>query len=202
MLGLPESVSVKKIIPKKHLYTQGSVSSAEQKEIDLYIKQISVVGEISDRTIPALDTDDEFKAIFFVAVQLKNYECPDKIAEKLFKLIKQKFVLILNYENKLQLIMHYGKLRKSIVKDSSEWNLKITGLSVRQVWENLLSQITEITVVQGQNIAEAVNIADRKLKLTKEIAAIEKKMGAEKQPKKKLELRKQLKQLERELECL
>lgn len=202
MLGLPESVSVKKIIPKKHLYMQGSVSSAEQKEIDLYIKQISVVGEISDRTIPALDTDDEFKTVFLVAAQLKSYECPDKIAEKLFKLINQKFVLILNYENKLQLIMYYGKLRKSIVKDSSEWDLKITGLSVRQVWENLLSQITDITVVQGQNITEAVNIVDRKLKLTKEIAAIEKKMGAEKQPKKKLEMRKRLKQLERELECL
>ena len=54
MLGLPQTTEVKKIIPKRALYSKFQMNTAEQKEFDAAIRQMTIVNEISLRTIPAL----------------------------------------------------------------------------------------------------------------------------------------------------
>lgn len=54
MLGLPQTTEVKKIIPKRDLYSKFELNTAEQKEFDAAIRQMTIVNEISLRTIPAL----------------------------------------------------------------------------------------------------------------------------------------------------
>ncbi len=54
MLGLPQTTEVKKIIPKRALYSKFELNTAEQKEFDAAIRQMTIVNEISLRTIPAL----------------------------------------------------------------------------------------------------------------------------------------------------
>lgn len=42
MLGLPQTTEVKKIIPKRALYSKFELNTAEQKEFDAAIRQITI----------------------------------------------------------------------------------------------------------------------------------------------------------------
>lgn len=64
MLGLPQTTEVKKIIPKRDLYSKFELNTAEQKEFDAAIRQMTIVNEISLRTIPALQKQEQEKAVF------------------------------------------------------------------------------------------------------------------------------------------
>ena len=59
MLGLPQTTEVKKIIPKRDLYSKFELNTAEQKEFDAAIRQMTIVNEISLRTIPALQKQEQ-----------------------------------------------------------------------------------------------------------------------------------------------
>lgn len=67
-----------KIIPKRALYSKFQLNTAEQKELDAAIRQLTIVNEISLRTIPALQKKEGDKAIFVLAVQLKQEGCAEK----------------------------------------------------------------------------------------------------------------------------
>lgn len=65
MLGLPQTTEVKKIIPKRALYSKFQMNTAEQKEFDAAIRQMTIVNEISLRTIPALQKQEQEKQFCF-----------------------------------------------------------------------------------------------------------------------------------------
>ena len=65
MLGLPQTTEVKKIIPKRALYSKFELNTAEQKEFDAAIRQMTIVNEISLRTIPALQKKEQEKLFLF-----------------------------------------------------------------------------------------------------------------------------------------
>lgn len=65
MLGLPQTTEVKKIIRKRDLYSKFELNTAEQKEFDAAIRQITIVNEISLRTIPALQKRSRKKQFLF-----------------------------------------------------------------------------------------------------------------------------------------
>lgn len=101
MLGLPSATEVKKIIPKRALYSKFQLNTAEQKELDVAIRQLTIVNEISLRTIPALQKKEGDKAIFVLAVQLKQEGCAERLLQRLCRLIDQRLLLGLCYEDKL-----------------------------------------------------------------------------------------------------
>lgn len=65
MLGLPQTTEVKKIIPKRALYSKFELNTAEQKEFDAAIRQMTIVNEISLRTIPALQKRSRKSSLCF-----------------------------------------------------------------------------------------------------------------------------------------
>ena len=78
MLGLPQTTEVKKIIPKRALYSKFELNTAEQKEFDAAIRQMTIVNEISLRTIPALQKKEQEKAAYVLAVQLNEEGCAER----------------------------------------------------------------------------------------------------------------------------
>ena len=95
MLGLPQTTEVKKIIPKRALYSKFELNTAEQKEFDAAIRQMTIVNEISLRTIPALQKQEQEKAVFVLAVQLKQEGCAERLLQRLCWLIDQRLLLAL-----------------------------------------------------------------------------------------------------------
>lgn len=202
MLGLPEATALKKVIPKKVFYAKFALNTAEQNEFDSAIRQMVIVNEISSRTIPALSGKQGDKAIYVLWVQQKQSQCDEQIVNKLARLIDQRIILALSYEDKLQLALFYNKLLKDEQESAEQKRLQLKGLTLNDVWDNIVLSLAEIKVKEGQSADEAINVKMREEALQKEIDALTKKLWAERQPRKKLALREKINELKHEMEVL
>lgn len=203
MLGLPSATEVKKIIHKRALYSKFQLNTAEQKELDAAIRQLTIVNEISLRTIPALQKKEGDKAIFVLAVQLKQEGCAEKILYKLSRLIDQHLLLALCYEDKLQLALYFdNRILLNEFMPVVEQKVHLQGTSLNDIWEHLALQVAQLTPCAGLTPASMIANAGRRAEAEAQIAALTKKMFAEKQARKKLTLREAINKLKKELEDL
>lgn len=201
MLGLPQTTEVKKIIPKRDLYRKFELNIAEQKEFDAAIRQMTIVNEISLRTIPALQKQE--KAVFVLAVQLKQEGCAERLLQRLCRLIDQRLLLALCYEDKLQLALYFdNRILLNEFMPVAEQKVNLQGTSLNDIWEHLALQVAQLTPRAGLTPASVIANADRRAETEAQIAALTKKMFAEKQARKKLTLREAINKLKKELEDL
>lgn len=201
MLGLPQTTEVKKIIPKRDLYSKFALNTAEQKEFDAAIRQMTIVNEISLRTIPALQKQE--KAVFVLAVQLKQEGCAERLLQKLCRLIDQRLLLALCYEDKLQLALYLdNRILLNEFMPVAEQKVNLQGTSLNDIWEHLALQVAQLTPRAGLTPASVIANAGRRAEAEAQIAALTKKMFAEKQARKRLTLREAINKLKKELEDL
>lgn len=201
MLGLPQTTEVKKIIPKRALYGKFELNTAEQKEFDAAIRQMTIVNEISLRTIPALQKQE--KAVFVLAVQLKQEGCAERLLQKLCRLIDQRLLLALCYEDKLQLALYFdNRILLNEFMPVAEQKVNLQGTSLNDIWEHLALQVAQLTLRAGLTPASVIANAGRRAEAEAQIAALTKRMFAEKQARKKLTLREAINKLKNELEDL
>lgn len=201
MLGLPQTTEVKKIIPKRALYSKFQMNTAEQKEFDAAIRQMTIVNEISLRTIPALQKQE--KAVFVLAVQLKQEGCAERLLQRLCRLIDQRLLLALCYADKLQLALLFdNKIFLNEFKPAAEQRVTLQGTSLKDIWEHFALQVANLTQLAGLTPASVIANAGRRAEAEAQIAALTKKMFAEKQARKKLTLREAINKLKKELEDL
>ena len=201
MLGLPQTTEVKKIIPKRALYSKFELNTAEQKEFDVAIRQMTIVNEISLRTIPALQKQE--KAVFVLAVQLKQEGCAERLLQKLCRLIDQRLLLALCYEDKLQMALYFdNRILLNEFMPVAEQKVNLQGTSLNDIWEHLALQVAKLTPCAGLTPASVIASAGRRAETEAQIAALTKKMFAEKQARKKLTLREAINKLKKELEDL
>ncbi len=66
--------------------------------------------------------------------------------------------------------------------------VSLSGLDLDKVWENIVAGLAGVQVQQGTTLEEQLAFAQKREKLQKEIAKLEKLAWAEKQPKRKFEL--------------
>ena len=78
----------------------------------------------------------------------------------------------------------------------------LKGLNLDTVWENIVIAVGRVNIEKGNTLDEQIEINDKKQKLEKEIARLEKQARAEKQPKKKFELVQRIKVLTNQLYVL
>lgn len=201
MLGLPQTTEVKKIIPKRDLYSKFELNTAEQKEFDAAIRQITIVNEISLRTIPALQKQE--KAVFVLAVQLKQEGCAERLLQRLCRLIDQRLLLALCYEDKMQLALYFdNRILLNEFMPVAEQKVNLQGTSLNDIWAHLALQVAQLTPRAGLTPASVIANAGRRAEAEAQIAALTKKMFAEKQARKKLTLREAINKLKKELEDL
>lgn len=73
-------------------------------------------------------------------------------------------------------------------------------MTLDKVWENIVVDIGEVSIADGNTLDEQIAADERRQKIEKELAKLEKQARAEKQPKKKFELVQQIRQLEKEVQ--
>lgn len=207
MLGLPQTTEVKKIILKRAFYRRFELNTAEQKEFDAAIRQMTIVNEISLRTIPALQKQEQEKAVFVLAVQLKQEGCAERLLQRLLqrlcRLIDQRLLLALCYEDKLQLALYFdNRILLNEFMPVAEQKVNLQGTSLNDIWEHLALQVAQLTPRAWLTPASVIANAGRRAETEAQIAALTKKMFAEKQARKKLTLREAINKLKKELEDL
>ena len=199
MYGLPHTTEVRKQLPKKAIYAKFELKPSQRESFDADIARIDIVAVVSTSTVPALNAGTEVKEFYLLAVQLKRKDYDSKNIALLTKLIPQRMVFALQFEEQTQFAIYHTKLISSAWQTTEEATLPLSGLNLDTVWENIVTHIGEIEVTDGNTLAEQIVADDAHAKLIKQIELLEKKARAEKQPRKKLELFEKIKELKKKL---
>ena len=201
MLGLPTQTEVKKQLPKNAIYTKFQLNTAQKEKLDSDIARLVIVNEVLPTTIN-IEAGKEIKGFFVVHVALKKKEYSESTIIQLSKLIPQNILFVLEFEDIVQLAVYHTKLMHTEWLPKEEPTITLKGFDFDTVWENIIVQIGSIEVKQGNTLDVQIAIDDKKIKLEKEIARLEKQARGEKQPKKKFELAQLVNKYKQELTSL
>ena len=199
MFNLPKSTELNRFIPKKAIYDKFKPTTAERKLFDDQINKITIVGEISNKTVN-ISLGEKVNAIYILLITMKTKECDKKNIALLSKLIDQKMLFALKYENEVQFATYRaGRVLISDIKPLDSSELKLNGLDLDSIWDNLIATIMGINLTKGKVLDETIVENEEKEKLMKQLAVLEKKAMNERQPRRKWELVDELNKLKKQL---
>lgn len=195
MYGLPLSTEVKKQLPKKAIYAKFALKPSQREQFDADVARLDIVAVISATTVSALGAGSEVKEFYVVAVQLKRKDYEAKNLSLLFRLIPQRFVLALQFEQETRFAIEHTRLITSAWMPTDEAQLPLSGLNIDTAWENLVKSIGQVTVEDGHTLAEQIALNEQRAKLQAQIATLKRKMANERQPRKKRAIYEEIKKL-------
>ena len=201
MYGLPQTTEVRKQLPKKAIYAKFELKPSQRESFDADIARIDIVAVVSTSTVPALNAGTEVKEFYLLDVQLKRKEYDSKNVALLTKLIPQRMVFALQFEEQTQFAIYHTKLITSkwqFLTPNSSF-LTLNGLNLDTVWDNIVISIGDIQVEDGKSVAEQIMADNQRAKLLTQIATLERKMANEKQPRRKREYFEQIKKLKSQI---
>lgn len=201
MYGLPQSTEIKKQLPKKAIFAKFELKPSQRESFDADIARIDIVAVVSPTTVPSVAEGENIKEFYVLAVQLKHKDYDSKNIAMLSRLIPQKMVIALHFEEQVQFAINHTKLI------TSDWEsdtpdlsfLTLNGLNLDTVWDNIVISIGDIQVEDGKTVAEQITADDQKAKLLAQIAVLERKLANEKQPRRKREYFEQIKKLKSQI---
>ena len=199
MYGLPQSTEVRKQLPKKAIYARFDLKPSQRESFDAGIARIDIVAVVSTGTVPAIAEGKEVKEIYVLALQMKRKEYDPKNIALLTKLIPQRMVFAIQFEEQTQFAIYHTKLISSAWQATEEATLPLSGLNIDVVWENIVTHIGHIDVEEGNTLSEQIAANAQREKILAQMAALERKMAAEKQPRRKRELFEQIKKLKSQI---
>lgn len=202
MYGLPHTTEIRKQLPKKAIYAKFEFKPAQRDGFDADVSRIDIVAVVSPTTVPAIAAGESIKEFYVLAVQLKRKDYVENNIAMLSKLIPQNILFALQYEDQTQLAAYHTKLIRSDWKPTDETSISLIGLNLDTVWENIIKTVGEIQVQEGNTLAEQIAKDEERVRTLKLIAALEKRMAKETQPRKKRELFEQIKTLKKSTERL
>jgi hypothetical protein len=202
MLGLPKSTEINKPLPKKVIFDKFKPNIADRKLFDEQISRLAIIAEISPQTV-SIAASEDVSAVYLVLVTLKVADCDKKNIALLSKLIDQRMLFALQYEDEVRLAVYRAeRVLISECKLLNDWKLSLRGLGLGVVWENIIAEICGIDLSVGKNLDETIAATERRDKLIKQIVVLDKKAMNERQPRRKWEYSEKINRLKFELEEL
>lgn len=200
MLGLPQSTEVKRPLPKAQLYKRFDWKPSQRESFDADISRLDFVNWIAPGTLPAIAEGDEVKEIFVIEVSLKSSDFDIKNIILLAKSIPQCIVYALRYENEVRLAVFHTKL---FVSDWQSLNaifssLILSSLNLDVVWQKIVTAIGQFTVEQENSLSLQIKVDEERDKLRRQIAVLEYRINATKQPRQKRQLFLELQKLKQQ----
>ncbi|MGM9721027.1 MAG: DUF4391 domain-containing protein [Candidatus Egerieousia sp.] len=196
MFGLPENSIVGKQLPKTAIYAKFGMTTAERERFDADVSRIVIANVVDTRH---LNEGKEVKSIYVFSVQLKRKEYDSKNIATLAKLIEQKIVFALTFEEHTQLATYCTRLVSADWQPTEDVTIPLSGLNLDSVWGNIVATIGSITIVGNNTITEQIVADDVHAKLLRQIEQLEHKARIEKQPRRKLEYFEQIKKLKSQI---
>ena len=192
MLGLPQATEVKRPLPKVQLYKKFELKQAQRDAIDADIARLDFVNIIAPQSLPTIAEGLEVKAIFVVKVELKCSDYNNSTIAFVAKLIPQKIVFALQYEEQMQLCVFHTRLLQSAWLPLADTTITLQGLSLDETWEHIVAEIGGLDTQSEQTIEQQITTNEQREKLLRQIETLEKRCRVEKQTKKKYELHQQI----------
>lgn len=199
MYGLPVSSLVNRPLYKKAVFEKFNLKTAERDRFDADVSRMAIVAYLSPAKIPALHPGQDVKEFYVLQVQLKQRDYDTKNILLLQKLIPQKIVFALEYDEEVQFCIFHTRLQQSEWKHVSEAEIPLKGLTFDDVWNNIVAEIGSLDNAAEETLEQQIINREEREKLLHQIELLEKRCRAEKQTRKKYELHQQLIKLKENL---
>lgn len=212
-MKFPDSTQVGKNVPKNVFYKHLEVSTSMKRIFVNEVDRIIWAYKLAPSTLNVLDGKIVHEITVF-NIDMKNMVCPKEMFIFIDKNIPRHTVFILTHAGKSCVVINYKEVCQGntvqpfkVTKTyQSEWlysddlDLKIEGLNMDAIYESFVRQIagSQISELCG-TLKDDIMISQEQETIRKEISILNKRIVNERQPQKKFELHKQLKELEKKL---
>ena len=199
MFQLPPATAINKPLYKKAVFEKFNLKTAERDRFDADISRMTLVARVSLTTVPALTKGKEIEGFYVLQVALKRKDYDTKNILMLQKLIPQKLIFALQFEEQAQFCIFHTRLQQSAWMPTDEAAITLQGLSLDDVWNNIVANIGGFDAQAEETIEEQIINREQREKLLRQIESLEKQCRTEKQTRKKYELHQQIQKLKEEL---
>ena len=196
----PEKTYFGKVIPKAKFYEKLPVTQTVK---DCFVNEIAAIvwrNKLSPETLN-VQPGSRVREIEVIEITLKGETLNDSVLKLIDKGIPYQLLFMLKRGEEYQLCIGYKETETAAVKEyfKTQWQtfaelpLQISGLTLDEVCDNFIRQInTRLAVADAMPLKEALADDAMRQKIEKQIALLENKMKAEKQPKRKFELHEEI----------
>ena len=203
MQDFPQKTFFNRVIPKAKFYEKLPVTQAVR---GCFVNEIAAIvwrNKLSPETLN-VQPGSRVREIEVIEITLKGETLNDSVLKLIDKGIPYQLLFMLKRGEEYQLCIGYKETETASVKEYfktpwqtfSELPLQINGLTLDEVCDNFIRQInTRLASAEDMSLKEAIADDAQRLKIEKQIAALEKRMKAEKQPKRKFELHEEIQKL-------
>lgn len=214
ILNFPFATIVNKTVPKKAIYSRSKDSSLRdaltnefESIIWLYKLAPSTLNIEAGKYVQEID-------VFYCAMKVGLYNA--QIFCTIDELLPRHTIFIIEYSNKIDLLMHHKEMR--LVSKEEKWEcvatelkrdlsignftLNIQGLSMDVVYSHLLSQVSGLAVSTQEDYKAQVKLREQLEIYKQQVSLLQKKIKAEKQFNRQIELSTQVRQIKKEIALL
>jgi hypothetical protein len=199
MFQLPPATAINKPLYKKAVFEKFNLKAAERDRFDADISRMVLVARLSSATVPALTKGKEIEGFYVLQVALKRKDYDSKNILMLQKLIPQKMVFALQYDDLTQFCIFHTRLQQSAWIPTEEATITLQGLTLDDVWNNIVANVGGLNAQAEESIEEQIIQREQREKLLRQIESLERQCRTEKQTRKKYELHQQIIKLKEEL---
>lgn len=199
MFQLPPATAINKPLYKKAVFEKFNLKAAERDRFYADISRMALVARVSSATVPALTKGKEIEGFYVLQVALKQKDYDTKNILMLQKLIPQKMVFAMQHEEQIQFCIFHTRLQQSEWMPTSEAAIPLQGLTLDDVWNNIVAAIGSLDAQAEESIEEQIIHREQQEKLLRQIESLEKQCRTEKQTRRKFELHQQITKLKEKL---
>lgn len=199
MYGLPPNTLINKPLFKKAVFEKFNLKATERDRFDADISRMVLVARVSSATVPALTKGKEIEGFYVLQVALKRKDYDSKNILMLQKLIPQKIVFALQYEDQTQFCIFHTRLQQATWMPTDDAAITLQGLTLDDVLNNIVATIGGLDAQSEESIEEQIIQREQREKLLRQIESLERQCRTEKQSRKKYELHQQITKLKEKL---
>lgn len=199
MFQLPPATAINKPLYKKAVFEKFNLKAVERVRFDADISRMALVARVSSATVPALTKGKEIEGFYVLQVVLKRKDYDSKNILMLQKLIPQKLIFALQFEEQTQFCIFHTRLQQSAWMATDEAVITLQGLSLDDAWNNIVATIGGLDAQAEESIEEQIIQREQQEKLLRQIESLEKQCRTERQTRRKYELHQQITKLKEKL---
>ena len=214
ILNFPTSTIVNKPVPKNAFYGRSNDSSLREF-LTREFESIVWLYKLAPATLNVEDGEYVHEIdVFYCRMKEDKYSI--KPFSVMDELLPRHTIFIIEYGGKFDLLMHHKEM--SVVHGEQKWKcgvgelkrniridadtLNVQGQSMDAVYNGLLSQISGLSASTREEYKEQVDLRKQIEFLWKQVAVLQKKIKAEKQFNRQMELSAEMRKLKKEITVL
>lgn len=204
LFSWPPSAALGRSVPKSKFYERGTVRTALREKFVQNVQRITWAYKLADDTIHLRGTS-AVPEIQVFTIESKGEDVPDDVLHAIDKTVHFPIIFEVVIGRRVRTVAAQKSLRGKTPTvgayftttwqpaDSPRRPLP-TALDLPNLYEAILSSLLPVDTRAGETVSQATERLNRALKLQRQIAVLEKKLRAEPQLNRKVELRRRIKE--------